>query len=106
MSRRDWPLCTHCSTAQPKESFFDAHGRARKTCNNCRARRAARRARCICNTCSHCRNRLDKLKDSGRVAPVFSYKYEKWEIMGSDNAYFLPLRVPLTEIANLYDFSR
>jgi len=37
---------------------------------------------------------------------VFSYKYEKWEILGESNAYFLPLRLPLKEIANLYDFSR
>lgn len=108
MDRLDWQLCKKCGSRHPVAMFTTEEGEPRKTCNSCRANRNKRRTGCTCNMCTYCRRRrrLEAEADAQASDMVFSYKYDKWEIMGQNNAYFLPLRLPLTEIANLYDFSR
>jgi hypothetical protein len=107
LNRTDWPFCKKCGSRHPPENFVTPEGELRKTCNNCRANRNKRRTGCTCNKCTYCRRKkkLELEAAEKEADKVFSYKYEKWEILGESNAYFLPLRLPLTEIAKLYDFT-
>ena len=105
--RVGWPLCSYCQTRKPHIEFITERGHEWKTCHECRETRRIRRTQCRCNKCTYCCARIRKAKrEAGQLDLVYCYKYDPWEILGQSNAYFLPIRLPLKEIANLYDFSR
>lgn len=104
LSRNDWQLCKKCGSRHPDELFTAENGEPRKTCNNCRAARNKRRTGCDCNKCSYCARRR-KLEEAQATDEVYAYRYDSWEMLGHDSAYFLPLRKPLKEIAKLYGYT-